>query len=180
MWGFDPKDLGGWRVLYSADDRSSFIEHPAPAELAAEYVYKPKPVLPHRIELLPDSQSLPRTSFDWNRDGDAYIELRSAAFEGSHHHQMLGYPSPVQNADMELECQLASNGIYVGNPEGYQDPRVPELKLGADEWKLLLQLDSDDDTGWMWGDVGTLYFWVRESDARRCDFTKVWMIFQCC
>ncbi len=48
------------------------------------------------------------------------------------------------------------------------------------EWKLLLQLDTDDDTGWMWGDVGTLYFWVRESDARRRDFNKVWMVFQCC
>lgn len=46
---------------------------------------------------------------------------------------------------METECQLASKGIYVGNPEGYQDPLVPELKAGAAEWKLLLQLDTDDD-----------------------------------
>lgn len=59
---------------------------------------------------------------------------------------------------METECQLASKGIYVGNPEGYQDPLVPELKAGAAEWQLLLQLDTEDDTGWMWRDVGTLYF----------------------
>lgn len=180
VWGFDPKDVGGWCVLYSQADRGGFIEHPAPAGLAAEYVYKPKPVCPHRIDLLPDSQALPRANYDWKRDGDAYVELRSAVFEGSHHHQMLGYPSPVQNDDMEEECQLASNGVYVGNPEGYKDPRVSELKAGAAEWKLLLQLDTDDDTGWMWGDVGTLYFWIRESDARRGDFSKVWMIFQCC
>ena len=32
----------------------------------------------------------------------------------------------------------------------------------------------------LWGDVGTVYFWVRESDARRGDFSKVWMVFQCC
>ncbi|MDR2512739.1 MAG: DUF1963 domain-containing protein [Puniceicoccales bacterium] len=46
-------------------------------------------------------------------------------------------------------------------------------------WKLLLQLDSDDDTGWMWGDVGTVYFRIREQDARKADFSKVWMVFQC-
>jgi hypothetical protein len=51
---------------------------------------------------------------------------------------------------METECQLTWNGIYVGNPEGYQDQRVPELKAGAAEWKLLLQLDTDDDRGWVW------------------------------
>jgi uncharacterized protein YwqG len=81
---------------------------------------------------------------------------------------------------MELDCQLASNGIYVGNPEGYQDPRRAELEAGAAEWKLLLQLDTDDDTGWMWGDTGTLYYWIRESDARRGDFSNVWFSYQCC
>ena len=40
--------------------------------------------------------------------------------------------------------------------------------------------DTDDDTGWMWGDVGTLYFWIREQDARAGDFSRVWMVFQCC
>jgi len=111
----------------------------------------------------------------------SYEKVRSTAFEGHIHHQILGYPTPVQNPDMEMECQLASNGVNVGSSEeGYKDPRVPELKAGAGEWKLLLQVDTDKDTGWMWGDVGTLYFWIREADAQRDDFSKVWMIFQCC
>jgi len=50
---------------------------------------------------------------------------------------------------MELECQLASNGINVGGPEGYKDPRRAELEAGVKDWKLLLQLDTDNDTGWM-------------------------------
>ncbi len=180
VWGFDPKDIGGWRVLFCQGDPSAFTERAAPVGLAEECVYRRKTISAQRIDLLPDSQCLPRSEFEWDRDGDAYTELRSAAFGGHHSHQILGYPSPVQNDDMEAECQLASNGVYVGNPEGYKDPRVPDLKAGAAEWKLLLQLDSDDDTGWMWGDVGTLYFWVRESDANRGDFSKVWMVFQCC
>ena len=51
-------------------------------------------------------------------------------------HRAFGWPEPVQNA-MQLECHLASNGIYVGGPEGYRDPRVGDLKAGADDWLLL-------------------------------------------
>lgn len=180
VWGFDPKDLGGWRVLYHPGKPDGSAERPAPDGLGENYIYRSQPIVPHRIDVLPDSQQLSRDEFDWERDGDAYHALRDEAFEGIKHHQILGHPTPVQNPDMELECELASNGIYVGNPEGYRDPRVESLREGAREWKLLLQLDTDDDCGWMWGDVGTIYFWVRESDALRGDFSKVWMIFQCC
>jgi len=180
VWGFDPKDIGGWRVLYAEGDAHTFAARQAPAGLDEQCVFREKSVAPHVVHLLPDSQRLPRGTFDWKRDGEPYQALRDAVFEGAVRHQMLGFPSPVQGDDMELECQLASNGIYVGNAEGYKDSRVPALKEKASEWKLLLQLDTDDDTGWMWGDVGTLYFWVRESDAQRRDFSKVWMVFQCC
>ncbi|WP_371416950.1 DUF1963 domain-containing protein [Microbulbifer sp. THAF38] len=31
----------------------------------------------------------------------------------------------------------------------------------------------------MWGDCGMLYIWVRESDAKQCNFDDSWMIMQC-
>lgn len=80
---------------------------------------------------------------------------------------------------MELECQLVSNGVYCGDSEGYHSRRVAELAAGAGSWRLLLQLDSDDDAGMMWGDLGSLYFWIREEDARNADFSNAWMILQC-
>ncbi len=180
VWGFDPKDAGGWRVLYSTADRATFLPRAAPVGLAEEFVYHSKAVRPQRIDVLPDSQTLPKSEFEWDRDGETYQVLRQEAFEALGHHQVLGPPTPVQNADMERECQFTSNGVYVGTPEGYKDPRVPALEAGAGDWKLLLQLDTDDDCGWMWGDVGTLYFWIREQDARAGDFSRVWMVFQCC
>ena len=80
---------------------------------------------------------------------------------------------------MSLECQLVSNGVYCGGPEGYQDPRVPMLESGAKDWMLLLQVDTDDKAQMIWGDVGTLYYWIRRQDLENRDFDKVWMIFQC-
>jgi uncharacterized protein YwqG len=61
----------------------------------------------------------------------------------------------------------------------YHDPKAKELESGRNDWILLLQLDSDDDTGMMWGDVGMLYFWIRKSDLIIHDFSNVWMILQC-
>jgi uncharacterized protein YwqG len=178
-WGFDPKDRGAWQVFYSTASESELQERVSPTDLPDEFVYKTKYLCPVLVDLLPDSQMLPSADFDWDRDGEEYEELRSSVFGGDRHHQILGYPTPIQNPGMEEQCQLASNGIYVGNSDGYNDPRVPQLKAGAGDWKLLLQLDSDEETGWMWGDVGTVYFWIREQDARKADFSKVWMVFQC-
>jgi uncharacterized protein YwqG len=43
----------------------------------------------------------------------------------------------------------------------------------------LLQLDTDDDAGIMWGDCGMLYFWVRAEEAAIGDFRNPWLILQC-
>lgn len=31
----------------------------------------------------------------------------------------------------------------------------------------------------MWGDVGRIYFWIREQDLKNFDFDKTWLILQC-
>ena len=180
IWGFDPNDAGGWRVLYVEGDARTFELRPAPAGIADECRYRPRPVAAHRIGSLPDLQRLPDAAELSDTESEAYYDLRQQDFGNEPRHQVLGFPSPVQNDDMELECQLAANGVPVGNASGYRDARVKALQAGAADWRLLLQLDSDDDAGWMWGDVGMLYFWVREEDARRRDFSRVWMVLQCC
>jgi len=55
---------------------------------------------------------------------------------------------------LELECQLVTNGLYLGDLSGYKDPRRKELEPGADDWTLLIQIDSDDKAKMMWGDGG--------------------------
>ncbi len=39
-------------------------------------------------------------------------------------------------------------------------------------WEFLLQIDSDEEPGWMWGDQGRLYFWIRPKDLKRRLFEK--------
>jgi len=114
-----------------------------------------------------------------DKECDAYLDLLDEPFGAKPQHQVGGFPSPVQGDDMELECQLVSHGLYCGDNSGYQGARATALEPGASEWRLLLQIDSDEDLGAMWGDLGKLYFWVRESEARRSDFSNVWLVLQC-
>jgi uncharacterized protein YwqG len=80
---------------------------------------------------------------------------------------------------MQTEVQLVSHGLYCGNATGYNDPRAEELRAGASQWRLLLQIDSDDDTGMMWGDVGRIYYWIHERDLAAGVFENTWLILQC-
>ncbi len=79
---------------------------------------------------------------------------------------------------MEIECQLASHGVYCGESSVHSAPEFARLRDGAGDWRLLLQLDSDDDLGVMWGDGGILYFWIREEDAQTGRFDNAWVVLQ--
>lgn len=50
---------------------------------------------------------------------------------------------------------------------------------GASNWRLLLQFDSDDDLGVMWGDAGVIYYWVEAPAALAGRFENAWVILQC-
>jgi uncharacterized protein YwqG len=94
-------------------------------------------------------------------------------------HSLGGYSNPIHDTDMELECQLVSNGINLSEDFELDDPRVKALEEGRDDWTLLLQIDSDNSCEMSWGDDGTLYFWVKKDDLAAKRFDDVWMILQC-
>jgi hypothetical protein len=94
-------------------------------------------------------------------------------------HQLLGHAVPIQSAEMALECQLVSNGLYCGDGRGYHDPRAEKLARGSAGWLLLAMIDTGEPRGWMWGDGGCLYFWSRRDDLQTGRFENVWMIMQC-
>jgi uncharacterized protein YwqG len=179
-WGFDPHDSVGTQVLFVPDgtniERSLSVPlDPSPVRLLECLASEG---LPSRDCFLDRTEGQPGCSaeaFD-----NAVEKLSDADWEAISYGGCVlgGWPHPVQNP-MELECELATNGINAGGPEGYADPRVAKLRQSAADWRLLLQLDSDDDLNWMWGDVGRLYVWCRESDLSARRFERCWTILQC-
>jgi uncharacterized protein YwqG len=178
-WGFSPQDRGSWRVIYAPAPGSS--SRPAPVRL--EVLFPQKRLSFSAIDSYPGWERLDISAdlpFEEARPLiDAAAQMREAPFEGLPRHQMGGYPSPEQGDRMELECQLVSNGLYCGDASGFEDPRAESLRPGAQDWQLLLQLDSDDEAAMMWGDAGRLYFWIRKQDLEKRDFSNVWMVLQC-
>jgi uncharacterized protein YwqG len=181
VWGTNPGDRVGWCVLH-LDPAASTIERQTPSALTEMGQFRRKNLRLQPALSLPSYQ---RVGFDFfaveGEARDEYLEARDRdAWAGGPRHQFLGWPDPVQNDTMEEECQLAFNGYnFRGDPRAQSDPRIAELLAGAGEWELLLQLDTDNEIGMEWGDNGMLYFWVRRDDARRGDFSNVWMILQC-
>jgi uncharacterized protein YwqG len=177
-WGFDPKDRGGWAVLHTPGDSPAVgpTTRPAPARISLERTA----IAFRRIDSFP---SAGRTEIEELRLTDPelerYDELCDLPYRDRPWHQIGGYPAPEQSDAMELECQLASNGVSCGDVGTENDPRFVELSPGAADWRLLLQLDSDDDLGVMWGDLGRIYFFVREEDARAGRFQDAWLVLQC-
>ncbi|PQO36588.1 DUF1963 domain-containing protein [Blastopirellula marina] len=83
-------------------------------------------------------------------------------------HRLLGSVYEPMGADMRAHAQR-----FYAQRTGYplqDDPRM---------WIMLAKFDSDDsihrnerDAGWLWGDGGSLCYWIRRTDLENGDFAK--------
>jgi uncharacterized protein YwqG len=177
-WGYDPKDRGSSRVLFYDGTTSALKPRKTPDGLPAESDFLSQAVQLEAVPILPGWESIwiDRLALT-EMERDAYISVLDELKPQAPLHWLLGHPDQVQG-DMQLECQLVTNGIYCGDTTGYQDPRRAVLEKAATEWRLLLQVDSDDHS-MTWGDVGHIFFWIRRQDLAKRDFSKCWLILQC-
>jgi uncharacterized protein YwqG len=189
-WGSDPEDRHDFRVIYSGPAEELLPATP-PEDLPEVCRFAQRAASLQRKPSLPSDRSeeiyaLELTDEEYER----YLAFRSS--RGTNPSRMLfgtgllGYPDAVQDARMEVECQLCSHGI---DPEAYWGPiragghpsrRIATLAEGAKgAWRLLLQLDADSESGMEWWyDTGMLYFWVTERGLREEDFDDVWVVLQ--
>lgn len=182
-WGFDPAELDGFRVELFGDDSLVSCELPSPEYVLSEHslTFSPSSTLPHYGSRAYDQ--LERQSQMSDLDAERYFDFLDAYESrfypiGSGLNRMFGHSANVQG-DMQLEAQLVTHGLYCGDSSGYEDVRARKLKHGADNWILLLQLDSDEKADLMWGDAGMLYYWIRSDDLAAKRFDRVWMSLQC-
>ena len=181
-WGFDPGDAVGFKLMWFGDH---VLQRREPPE-ALEQRFNPVPLAAQARECVPAfdtfavSQIL--TSVDDAKSTRGQL-IDLLAGEGKEDfsnagHAIGGWPFPIQG-EMETECQLVANGVFCGGPEGYSSERAACLRPGAADWRLILQLDTDERAGWMWGDGGKIYVWMREQDVRARRFDRCWTILQC-
>ena len=177
-WGDDPKDLNSFKVIHVETPAHELIRTPFPENLDRYGRFKAASICMRRILTLPPS--------DWGRFDPPLSKAESdwtMAFNDVHphypYHWLGGHACFVQNA-MEKECQLVSNGVDCGNVKPQNSECVNALISGAEDWRLLLQITTDDDLEMMWGDCGIIFFWIREQDLIDRRFEKCWVILQCC
>lgn len=184
-WGFQVSDWGGWRVLYHEVDPALLEPRPAPPDLGSEDTLRPCTLRFSRDVTLPPFRSLQVDALglsDEERGAYVDLELRlipeARGGERVPVHRMLGHGDAIQG-DMQLECQTVSHGLDAGTMDDYRHPLVEELKKEVMGWKLLLQVDSDDAPGWMWGDSGRIYYWIHMDALLARDFDNAWVVLQC-
>lgn len=176
-WGFDPADADGWAVRHTADAERA-VRHEFPGDLADDLRFVPVPLRP-RLEWT----FVPDPSYDAEQAGlvaysEAYERVMGEEGSGALSNRLLGHPDRIQG-DMQLECQLASNGLDCGGVPGDGDPRTASLTPGAADWRLLLQVDSEPLARMTWGDIGRLYWWLRAEDLQAGRWEAAWLVQQC-
>lgn len=155
-WGFDPLHRGSARVIYLDVERDALLRATHPDVTSAGGPYEPC-----ALAFQPERESS-------SESGDT-----------APHHHLLGCPQLLQG-DLWGQCQLVTHGIYCGEPSGYESRGAAELlSTAAEEWQLLLQLDSDA-TGpdFCWEEDGRLYFCIRRADLAKLAFEQAWLILQ--
>ena len=181
-WGFDPSDRGSSAIIYHPSTENLIPSTlPEGADIDNGWLFPAYAVQFREILSLPnyDSQAFEQLSISQNSVDDyvnLIVDVNELMAANEPIHQMLGHSSNIQG-DMQLECQLILHGINYG--DGYSESIAKDLEAGASDWLLLLQLDSDDDLGMMWGDMGMLYFWIQESSLQSKRFDEAWTILQC-
>ena len=175
-WGFDPADRDGFKVYWYDGPCSGLESRPLPEELEeleGDTVFTEAALTFRQGQEIPEPESdlLQQCDIPEDEVDDFFSYLDEGEEPGT---KLLGHSRCVQSG-MELECEAVTRGAYLGRGRDGR-PRSAEL---AKPWRLLFQLDSEDDADMMWGDCGMLYFWIRQEDLQARAFDRAWMILQC-
>ncbi|MBL0187337.1 MAG: DUF1963 domain-containing protein [Candidatus Obscuribacter sp.] len=131
--------------------------------------------------LLPDRCSTRFEEFGLNEEQDQnYIELVAGwqgGDDGTFSHQLFGYPQLIQQ-DIFRDCkhQLAQFDPKYKKRFTISAQNTPHA---SDEWVLLLQIASDNQANFHWGDSGNLYFCIRKGDLAAGNFDGAMLVAQC-
>ena len=194
-WGFDPKDKGCAMVSYYAGDLAELRKTELPADLSSDFHIPEAPVSFSGATELPcfeefvelcdlsfakwNEYDYARAEFDYVKAELGYeIDEENDNYEKS---KLLGYADLIQGG-MLLGCELSTNGIYSGDAKiKVTDEEIQQYKKNCKQWQLLFQLGSLDlgDYELMWGDMGSIYYYIKIDDLKKLKFDDCWLVLQC-
>ncbi len=93
--------------------------------------------------------------------------------EGLAKHQLLGYPEILQSDALAAAAYDEREHLGVAHPPWNSREHAEQ----AAQWRLLWQVDSEDDL--MLGDAGMVHVVIREEDLRARRFERARVVFQC-
>lgn len=183
-YGMSPSDRGGACVTFVADEDIPLVRrsHPEPGRLPLESPSGGRSILlPCRLDF---AAGVTIPTLDWLKqfdprvvgvlDEDRYFNLFDYGEETRY---LLGHSLPVQNL-MEPVCEEVAVAIDGGTPM-VESRFNPATVAASRRWRLLLQLPSDElGSGAMWGDTGSLFFWIPRARLEASDFSSTWTILQ--
>jgi uncharacterized protein YwqG len=142
---------GAFRVLHA--DASVFEERDTPSGAQQYPAVAFEPVVQTSVPHPDEPEVAGLLERYGNKLRKAHDDLIEAA--GAPRHRMFGWPDLVS---------------------GPMRPTLPKLRAG--EWRLLAQLDSDDELEWSWGNVGRLFLWVPARDLPKRRFDRCRLVLQ--
>lgn len=164
-WGDDPSELGAGRILYSSDvslcaARTLDNNMPVTARQSLRFHHEIVQDIPDEVD------EHYYAYYHTLKDGEKVRLSQLQECVGEHtnfDNRIFSTPGLIQNS-MTMELLIAS--------EAYGLPKNTV-------WTMVLQLGSEDDQDWCWGDAGCLYFWVPLMDAQAARFDRSWVVLQC-
>lgn len=205
----DPNTMNSFRVLYFDGDRkklqrnSEFLEEngkePFPSyEMSYHLQYQIPEIVgnPEKYDFLNrHAKNFEAVENDYlllyfgifqllHYEKDEWLEM-DFEMEGEYPiHSLLGYAYNVQEEAIEEILDInwlikQSTTIEEVERKSLHDKRNEDIGKEKEEWQLLLQLDTDDELDWMWGDMGRLYFAIKKEDLQNKNFSNVGFTWQC-
>ena len=177
-WGYDPGENGCARVYYF-EDISTLAPMELPEDVREDYR------LPEHAVSFEAKNSYPSfEEFYCHSDFDCDFEIYDEAVEKMGYefdicrHKLLGYADPVQN-EMLSDCERFTRALnYSGeNYLDMLDAEAEEIQKAVTDWILLFQMSSIEEV--MFGDMGSIYFYIRKQDLKECNFDNVRLLLQC-
>jgi uncharacterized protein YwqG len=175
-WGYDPANGDAWRVIYQ-DVECHLLRRALPhSPIPDEYKLPVCDVRFHREITLPpySADAIHALGLTDDEEHQYWQLVNSGPI-----HRLLGYPAEEQG-DIRWEAQLASNGVFLGHgPIDLDDPMVRSLLPGISDWRLLFQMEDDNDNGaaWFGGAGGRLFYSIRKQDLADRNFDHIWVSF---